>query len=128
MFLARYTLECREGCQMRVYNPNREERAFLYQEANDLQPLMKELGSLSVMVEEMAGRGKRKSENNYRVTFVVAPESVGMKVQAVDSNLYDATIAAKMETLRQLNAIVNSMPRPINKDAADALKTSELLH
>jgi hypothetical protein len=114
---------------MKLYSPNREERAFLYQEAQDLEPMMKELGSLSVMVEEIAPKHpERNKQSRYRVTFVVAPESVGMKVQATDKNLFDATIAAKAETLRQLNAIVNSMPRQWNVDPKDIKIPSELLH
>ncbi|MGZ3722785.1 MAG: hypothetical protein ACXVA9_07655 [Bdellovibrionales bacterium] len=110
---------------MKIYTPNREERAFLYQEAQDLEALMKDLGSLSVMVEEYAIK-KGRDKSNYRVTFVLAPESVGMKVQATDRNIFDATIAAKEEAQRQLNAIVNSMPRTPNPDAKPSL--SELLH
>ncbi len=74
---------------------------------------MKDLGSLTVMVEEVdpAGKSASKRKNKYRVTFVVAPESVAMRVQATDANLFEAAMAAKEETLRQLNAIVNSMPR-----------------
>jgi hypothetical protein len=106
---------------MKVYNPDREERAFLYQEAQDLEALVKDFGSLSVMVEE----GKR---SRFRVTFLVAPESVGMRVQAVDSNLYEATIAAKEETLRQLNAIVNSLPRPMQVDGRNVKMPAEMLH
>ena len=111
---------------MKVYSPSREERAFLYQEAQDLEPLMKDLGSLSVLVEEMSSLTSGNTDNRFRVTFVVAPESVGMKVQAVDGNLFDATIAAKSETLRQLNAIVNSLPRTRTEN--DGLPVPELLH
>jgi hypothetical protein len=49
-----------------------------------------------------------------------------MKVQAVDRNIFDATIAAKEEAQRQLNAIVNSLPRQPN--AATKPTLSELLH
>jgi hypothetical protein len=110
---------------MRIYTPNREERAFLYQEAQDLEALMKDLGSLSVMVEETALK-KGRDRAKFRVTFVLAPESVGMKVQATDKNIFDATIAAKEEAQRQLNAIVNSMPRSMSTNAKPSL--SELLH
>jgi hypothetical protein len=92
---------------MKFYTPSAEERAFLFQEAQDLEPLMKDLGSLSVMVEERHGK---QNQARFRVTFVVAPESVGMRVRAEDGNLFEATIAAKAETMRQLNAIVNSLP------------------
>jgi hypothetical protein len=105
---------------VKIYTPNREERAFLYQEAQDLEALMKDLGSLSVMVEETALK-KGRDRSKFRVTFVLAPESVGMKVQATDRNIFDATIAAKEEAQRQLNAIVNSMPRPIDPNGKPAV-------
>jgi hypothetical protein len=113
---------------MKIYSPNREERAFLYQEAQELAPLMKELGSLSVMVEEMRRRGK-PLDTRYRVTFVVAPESVGMKVQATDYNLFDATIAARNEAQRQLNELVNALPRERAPGAeAEGKSPAEFLH
>ena len=113
---------------MSIYNPNREERAFLYQEALDLEPLMKDLGSLTVMVEEVQPKNGQRAVNRFRVTFVVAPESVAMRVQATDSNLYEATIAAKAEAQRQLNAIVNSLPRPANANKQGTKIPSDLLH
>lgn len=96
---------------MKIYNPNLEERAFLYQEAQDLAPLVKDLGSLSIMVEQTLGKEDEpaQSENRYRVTFVVAPESVGMEIQAEEEDLFSATIAAKEEAQRQLNALVNAL-------------------
>jgi len=116
---------------MTIYNPSREERAFLYQEAQDLEPLMKDLGSLTVMVEQVvpADKDAGKKKNRFRVTFVVAPESVAMRVQATDANLFEAAMAAKEEALRQLNAIVNSMPRQWTPDALNGGKIpSSLLH
>jgi hypothetical protein len=94
---------------MTVYNPNLEERAFLYQEANDLEPFVKNFGSLSVLVEEFKEKSAQNG-NRYRVTFMVAPESVGMQVQATDTSLYNAAKAAKEEVQRQLNALVNALP------------------
>ena len=113
---------------MGIYNPNAEERAFLYQEAQDLEVLMKDLGSLTVMVEEIHPKQGTAANNRFRVTFVVAPESVGMKVQATDTNIYEATIAAKSEAQRQLNAIVNSLPREWNANGEPVRIPSDLLH
>jgi hypothetical protein len=113
-------------CHTRIYSPNREERAFLYQEAQDLEDLMKDLGSLSVMVEE-AKRGR--SATKFRVTFVLAPESVGMTVAADGGDLYEATIAAREEAQRQLNAIVNSLPRNFKEAGGiEAPRLGEFLH
>ncbi len=113
---------------MKLYTPNREERAFLYQEANDLEPLMRDLGSLTVLVEEMPGQSAKRPQCKYRVTFVLAPESFGMRVQAVDGSLIEAAIAAKTEAQRQLNAIVNSLPRDLNLDPGGTKPPAEFLH
>lgn len=94
---------------MKIYNPSAEERAFLYQEAQDLAPLVKDLGTLSVLVEETEQSAAAASENRYRVTFLVAPESMGLQIQAENPNLFAATIEAKEETQRQLNALINAL-------------------
>lgn len=113
---------------MSIYNPTVEERAFLYQEAQDLEPLMKDLGSLSVVIEEVTSKSRALPKSKFRVTFMVAPESVGMRVQAVDTNIYDAAIAAKAEALKQLNAIVNALPRaPAGANGATGIPR-EFLH
>ena len=109
---------------MKIYSPTREERAFLYQEAQDLEALMHGLGSLSVLIE--ASNAKKRRGPGFRVTFLLAPESVGMRVQATDENIFAATIAAKEEALRQLNAIVNSLPRPRRKDATSTKIAADL--
>ena len=94
---------------MKIYNPSLEERAFLYQEAQDLAPLVKNLGTLSVLVEEMGEVSAISTENRYRVTFLVAPESMALQIQAESPNLFAATIKARQETQRQLNALVNAL-------------------
>lgn len=85
---------------MKIYQPSKDETAFLYQQAFELEPLVKSLGSLAVVVEET-------SQKEFAVTFVVAPESMKFKVRGIGPNLVEATIAAKDEARRQLNAIVN---------------------
>ncbi|MGE4132937.1 MAG: hypothetical protein AB7F86_14950 [Bdellovibrionales bacterium] len=95
---------------MKIYSPNQEERAFLYQEANDLAPLIKDMGTLSVMVQERpTAPADAVAGNRYRVTFVVAPETVGLQIHAENDNLFAATIAAKEEAIRQLSSLVNAM-------------------
>ncbi len=113
---------------MKAYQPSREERAFLFQEAQDLEPLVKDLGSLSVIVEEVKSLEAKNPQARYRVTFLVAPESFAMKVHATDKNIYEATIAAKAETQRQLNVLVNSLPKDWNAGATGVKIPSELLH
>ena len=88
---------------MKIYQPSKDETAFLYQQAFELEPLVKTLGSLAVLVEETDGK-------DFAVTFVVAPETMKFKVRGTGPNLVEATIAAKDEARRQLNALVNLTP------------------
>ena len=87
---------------MKIYNPSREERAFLYQEAQDLEALTKNLGSLSVVVEERA--------DDFRVTFMVAPETLYLRVTATEANMYHAAVSGKTEAVGRLSALVNALP------------------
>lgn len=112
---------------MRIYNPNREERAFIYQEAQGLEALIKDLGSLSVMIEETAPKSGQGLAT-FRVTFLLAPESVGMKVQATDHNIYNAIVAAKEVAQQQLNAIVNALPQQRKPGTKANQPPSQLLH
>lgn len=112
---------------MKLYNPTREERAFLYQEAHDLESLARGIGSLAILVEELDEGAT--DQGAFRVTFLIAPESIGMQVQATDDDLFSAAISAKQETLRQLNALVNSLPQSAaGVDPATAAKIKELMH
>jgi hypothetical protein len=113
---------------MKTYNPNAEERAFLYQEAQDLEALLKNLGPVSITVEKSDKELRAKKNKNYRVRFTIAPESVGMIVEAVGPNLFDTTIAAKEETQKALNALVNSLPRHFNVEKGMVKIPTELLH
>lgn len=107
---------------MKLYNPNREERAFLYQEAQSLEPLIRDLGTLTVLVEELP---QQKNNGRFRVTFVVAPENGGFRIQATDHNIFEATMAAKAKAEEQLNSLVNSLPRSPKKRGGIPL---ELMH
>ena len=114
---------------MKVYNPNIEERAFLYQEAQALEPLIKDLGSLTVLVEEQpTAKSGAAQRERFRVTFLVAPETVGLRVQATNSDLFAAAIAAKSETQRQLNALINALPTTRQIPAHQAMIPPQLLH
>lgn len=91
---------------MKLYQPNQDEKAFLYQQAFELESLVKDLGSLSVMVEEMGNKTRHK----FVVTFVVAPEAMQFRVRAMGDTLVEATMAAREKAQKQLSALMNVMP------------------
>lgn len=97
---------------MKIYSPNLEERAFLYQEVQVIEPMIKDMGTMTVMVEEAEHKEdtKKKLNTKFRVTMMLLPESMKMEIKTEGSNLYDAVIAAREEAVRKLSAVLNAMP------------------
>lgn len=107
---------------MKIYSPNIEERAFLYQEVQVIEPMIKDMGTMTIMVEEAEHKeDKKKLDAKFRVTMMLLPESMKMEIKTESSNLYDAVIAAREEAVRKLSAVLNAMP-------AQDKAASRLLH
>ena len=92
-----------------TFEPNAEERAFLYQQVQDLEPLASQFGSISVLVEQSHPKDAPK-DLSYAVTFVVAPESMEFKIRGEGKNLYETCMAAKNETMNRLSQLINQVP------------------
>ncbi len=91
------------------FEPSGEERAFLYQQVQDLEPIASQFGSITVLVEQSYPE-ENPDDLTYEVTFVVAPESMEFRVAARGQNLFETCIAAKDETRARLNQLINQVP------------------
>lgn len=91
------------------FEPTLEERAFLYQQVQELEPIASQFGSLSVLVEQSYPQ-EDPEDISYAVTFVVAPESMNFKVTGSGKNLFETCIVAKQETQARLNQLINQVP------------------
>lgn len=95
--------------KMMPFEPTMEERAFLYQQVQDLEPLASQFGSMTVLVEE-AHPANEPENKTFGVTFVVAPENMEFRVRGEGKNLYETCIVAKQETQTRLNEMINQVP------------------
>lgn len=91
------------------FEPTGEERAFLYQQVQELEQIASQFGSISVLVEQSHPEDQ-PDDLSYAVTFVVAPENMEFKVRGEGVDLFETCILAKNESLAQLNKLINQVP------------------
>ena len=95
-----------------AFEPENEVKAFIYQQVQDLELMMKDLGSLAVYIEKeeeaLVANGKKLNEK-FAVTFVLAPESVNLQIRSESEDIFEACRAGKEEAQRKLNSIINFM-------------------
>lgn len=97
--------------QFQAFEPNLEAKAFIYQQVQELEDEVKDLGSLSVFVEKeetIDTEDNRVLENKYAVTFVIDPENLNLKVRAESQNIFSACISAKNVAKSKLLQLKNA--------------------
>lgn len=96
--------------QFLAFEPDVEQKAFIYQQVHELEEQVKNLGGLMVFVEKeevIDSDTQEKLEHKFAVTFIVDPENLNLKVRAESENLYSACLSAKKVTQSKLAAILN---------------------
>lgn len=107
---------------MKIYQPSKEETAFLYQQAFELEPLVKDLGSLTVLVEEVevvdeAASTERSADSDRELNLApeFAPElqDVNAEVQAsptLGKHQYAVTFVVAPESMQfKVRGVGNSL-------------------
>ncbi len=79
-----------------------ELKAFIYQQAQEMEAYAKQLGSLVVYVEYTP-------KNKYKATFVLNSQDMNLKFEATNKDPYEAIRKARIETQEQLNHIINAL-------------------
>lgn len=92
--------------QIALIDPDRDTRALIYQQVEELEAYAKGLGTVVVQVEEIDAKDQSK---HYAVTYVLSPEQLRLKVRAEGPDLNEAIIEAKHEAKRQLPAVLNAL-------------------
>ncbi len=91
-----------------------ELKAFIYQQAQEMEPYAKQLGSLVVFVEYT-------DKQKYKATFVLDSEEMKLKFEAINKDPYEAIRRARVVTQEQLNQVLNAL------DDAGALNTTPMM-
>ena len=94
-----------------LLEPSGEEKAFVYQQALELSPLLNQNGPIAVILE----KNNNKNNATYSVTFILIPETLNIKVQSEGDNLFDVCISAKNKAKKTIRLLTNQMDSPIRK-------------
>ena len=98
-----------------------ELKAFIYQQAQEMEPYAKQLGSLVVYVEYT-------DKQKYKATFVLDSEEMKLKFEAINKDPYEAVRRARLVTQEQLNQVINALDDAGALTATTTIVPKELLH
>ena len=96
--------------QFQAFEPDVEQKAFIYQQVHELEEQVKDLGGLMVFVEKeevIDSETQKALEHKFAVTFVIDPENLNLKVRAESDDLYSACLSAKAVTQSKLSKLIN---------------------
>lgn len=101
------------------FRPSHEEKAFLYQQASEL----------NAPVVILTGKTSLDEQGTYSVTFVVDPDHMNMKIKEKGATLFDACMKAKASAKKQLSQLVNrSAPDREREILVELIKHTIRLH
>lgn len=98
-----------------------ELKAFIYQQAQEMEPYAKQLGSLVVYVEYT-------DKQKYKATFVLDSEEMKLKFEATNQDPYEAVRSARLVTQEQLNQVINALDDAGALAATSTIIPKDLLH
>ena len=89
--------------------PSGEEKAFVYQQALELSPLLAKSGPVAVILE----KNKTENHSKYSVTFILVPNKLNIKIKSEGDNLFDVCITAKNKAKKAISYLMNQVDSPM---------------
>ena len=118
--------------EFQAFEPDIEQKAFIYQLVHELEDQVKNLGGLMVFVEKeevIESDTQNTLNNKYAVTFVVDPDNLNLKVRAEGENLYSVCLSAKAVTQSKLAHLINHrFSEEHAQKVSDALESKGWVH
>ena len=106
-----------------IFQPSNAEKAFVYQQTQDLISHLNHPGPVSVLLE------KDKDSSTYIITFALQANAVKVSARSKGENLLDVCISAKNEMKKKLALMARSMEDSPERTAfIDTLKKNPYLH
>ncbi len=108
--------------------PLAEERAFVYQQALELSPLLSQGNSkepIAVILKKHMGS---KARFKYSVTFVLIPNSLNLQVHCEGNNLFDVCINAKNKAKKTISHLINHASHPVRSLKLKHFKKFPYMH
>lgn len=91
-----------------VIDPDRDTRALIYQQVEELEAFAKGLGTVVVRVEESRPH-QNESKARFAATYILAPQKLDLEVRAESDSLNSALLEAKNEAKKVLPQVLNAL-------------------
>ncbi|MDE0518987.1 MAG: hypothetical protein F4X95_03910 [Oligoflexia bacterium] len=91
-----------------LLEPSGEEKAFVYQQALELSPLLDKSAPIAVILE----KNEFQNRSKYSVTFILIPDKLNIKITSEGDNLFDVCITAKNKAKKTISYLINQMDSP----------------
>jgi hypothetical protein len=118
--------------QFQAFEPDLEAKAFIYQQVQELEDHLRNLGGLTVYVEKeelLENESGTVIDDNYAVTFVIDPDNLNLRVRAESKNIYSACLSAKTVAQSKLSQLLNHRPQEDrSQDLVEALDSKGWIH
>ncbi len=107
-----------------ILEPSGEEKAFVYQQAMELSPLLFNRGPIGVILK----KNQDKNKSKYSVTFILIPDVLNVKVHCEGDNLFDVCIQAKKQARKTIKDLINCFDFPGRKKQVEYSRKFPWLH
>jgi ribosome-associated translation inhibitor RaiA len=118
--------------QYQSFEPDKDTKAFIYQQVHDLEQEIKGLGDVTVLVEKLEERDEQSEElvsTRFAVTFIIDPEGMNLVMQGDHEDLISACIQAKNKLKRKLQKMMNlSQAEERNQAIDNVISSNGYLH
>ena len=106
-----------------IFQPSNAEKAFVYQQTQDLISHLNHFGPISVLLE------KDEGSSTYTITFSLEANTLKLLARSEGENLLDVCISAKNEMKKKLALMAHSMEDSPERTAfIDEIKKNPYLH
>ena len=102
-----------------LFKPSSAEKAFVYQQTQDLAASLSGAAPVSVLLEKYSSE---RVQDNYAVTFILGVSPMSVQARSEGSDLMEVCVSAKNEMKKKMSLINQSM-----KDSPQRIKLIEEL-
>lgn len=89
--------------QYKAHDPTPEERAFVYQQIQEINEFAPGLDGIVMMLEEAK---TKKAPHRFAATLVLGPKNLGLQIRAEADDFFSALSAIKYEAKESLAQII----------------------
>ncbi|MCB0362022.1 MAG: hypothetical protein KDD35_04855 [Bdellovibrionales bacterium] len=112
-------MEGKEKTSPLRFDPGPEVKAFIFQQIQDLEPMLENMGSLGVFIEKTQpeqGGGVACESENYSIRLIVAPGGTRIEALGESNNIFEACIKAKDLMVQRLSPFINALRQSEERD------------